>query len=119
LDFFLLFHTSIVESGLLRITIRSDRNSKAGTWEDQLETKEKLRSFITENFLFGNEDTSFDDKDSFLETGIIDSTGILELIGFIEDEFGFDVEDKELIPDNFDSVHKLTVYIDNKVQALS
>ena len=79
-----------------------------------METKEKLRHFIIENFLFGNEDAGLDDGESFLESGIIDSTGILEVVGFLEDEFGFEVTDDELVPDNFDSVDKLVAYIGGK-----
>lgn len=82
-----------------------------------MDTKAKLRDFIIENFLFGNEDAGLDDTDSFLDKGIIDSTGILEVVGFIEDEFGFEVADEELIPENFDSVDKLVAYIQTKTQA--
>ena len=79
-----------------------------------METKTQLKDFIIENFLFGSEDASLNDDDSFLETGIIDSTGILELVSFVEDEFGIEVKDEELVPDNFDSVNKLLAYIDRK-----
>jgi len=79
-----------------------------------LDTREKLRGFIIENFLFGKEDAKLDDSESFLESGIIDSTGILEVVGFVEDEFDFEVKDEELVPDNFDSVDRLVAYIDRK-----
>ena len=79
-----------------------------------METREKLRQYIIENFLFGNENASLDDRESFLESGIIDSTGVLEVVGFLEDEFGFEVTDKELVPDNFDSIDKLVAYIEKK-----
>ena len=79
-----------------------------------METREKLRQFIIENFLFGNKDATLDDGESFLESGIIDSTGILEVVGFLEDEFGFEVTDDELVPDNFDSVDKLVAYVEKK-----
>ena len=79
-----------------------------------METREKLRQYIIENFLFGNENASLDDGESFLESGIIDSTGILEVVGFLEDEFGFEVTDDELVPDNFDSVDKLVTYVEKK-----
>jgi acyl carrier protein len=82
-----------------------------------LEARDRLRAFIIENFLFGNENASLDDGESFLESGIIDSTGILEVVGFIEDEFGFEVMDEELVPDNFDSVSRLVGYIERKMQA--
>ena len=79
-----------------------------------METREKLRQYIIENFLFGNENASLDDGESFLESGIIDSTGILEVVGFLEDEFGFEVTDEDLVPDNFDSIDKLIAYIEKK-----
>lgn len=79
-----------------------------------METREKLRQYIIENFLFGNENAPLDDGESFLDSGIIDSTGILEVVGFLEDEFGFEVTDEELVPDNFDSIDKLIAYIGKK-----
>ncbi len=79
-----------------------------------LEIKEKIRGFIVENFLFGSDDMSLGDDDSFLESGIIDSTGILEVVGFIEDEFDIEVLDEELVPDNLDSLNKLISYIGRK-----
>lgn len=79
-----------------------------------MEIKEKIRGFIVENFLFGSDDMSLGDDDSFLESGIIDSTGILEVVGFIEDEFDIEVLDEELVPDNLDSLNKLISYIGRK-----
>jgi len=79
-----------------------------------LETKAKLREFITENFLFGSDEDGFKDDDSFLDNGIIDSTGVLELVSYIEEEFNMEVLDEELVPDNFDSLNKLVSYIKNK-----
>ncbi|MBD3180349.1 MAG: acyl carrier protein [Candidatus Latescibacteria bacterium] len=76
--------------------------------------KSKLREFITENFLFGSDEDGFDDDDSFLDNGIIDSTGVLELVSYIEEEFEMEVRDEELVPDNFDSLNKLVSYIQNK-----
>lgn len=59
------------------------------------------------------------DNDSFLDKGIIDSTGVLELVSFIEETFNFKVEDEELIPDNLDSLSKLTSYIKKKTENVS
>ena len=61
--------------------------------------KSQIKEFIIENFLFGNADGLQDDT-SFLEEGIIDSTGVLELVTFIEETFSVQVEDEELIPEN-------------------
>ena len=79
-----------------------------------METREILRQFIIENFLFGNKDAPLDDGESFLESGIVDSTGILEVVGFLEDKFEFEVTDEDLVPDNFDSIDKLIAYIEKK-----
>ena len=80
---------------------------------DQFDQKSKIETFILENFLFGNADGLKDDT-SFLEEGIIDSTGVLELITFLEDEFGIKVEDDELIPENLDSINKITQFLQKK-----
>jgi len=76
--------------------------------------KSEIRNFIVENFLYGQDD-NFTDDVSFLEKGIIDSTGVLELVTFVEDKFGIAVEDEELIPDNFDSLTKLSSFVSNKM----
>jgi acyl carrier protein len=78
------------------------------------EIRDKVRAFIVENFLFGNEDGLKDDS-SFLDEGIIDSTGILELVSFLEEEFGIAVEDEELIPENLDSIGNVTAYLERKM----
>ncbi len=80
-----------------------------------MEMKDQIRTYIMENILLGSADQSIADDDSFLEKGIIDSTGILELVAFVEDEFDIEVGDEELIPDNFDSIEKLAVYTRGKI----
>ena len=67
-----------------------------------------------QNALFGSSERSFNDEDSFLEKEIIDSTGVLELVSFVEERFGIEVGDEELIPDNFDSINKLGEYVRRK-----
>lgn len=76
--------------------------------------KEKIRDFITKNFLFGASDSGLADSDSFLEKGIIDSTGMLELVAFLEEGFGVRVEDEELVPENLDSIDRLADFITRK-----
>lgn len=76
--------------------------------------RDKIRKFITENFLFGQDDGGLTDNDSFLEKGIIDSTGVLELVAFIEETFGVKVEDHELIPENLDSINNLISFVSSK-----
>lgn len=77
--------------------------------------RETVRQFIVENFLFG-EETKLEDDISFLENGIIDSTGILELIAFLEETYDIKVEDEELIPENLDSLNNVTAFIELKLR---
>jgi len=79
-----------------------------------LDFKKIIRGFIIENALLGSADTGLSDNDSFLEKGIIDSTGILELVSFVEENFEFEVKDEELVPENFDSITTLSEYIARK-----
>jgi len=76
--------------------------------------KDQIRAFVVENFLFGN-NGDLEDNTSFLEEGIIDSTGILELVSFLEEEFPITVEDEELIPENLDSINNATAYLQSKM----
>ena len=78
-----------------------------------MEHKQAIREFIVENFLFG-EANGLEEETSFLENGIIDSTGILELVEFLEDEFSITVEDEELIPENLDSIANVVKYLTTK-----
>jgi acyl carrier protein len=78
------------------------------------EIRQQLRTYIIENFLFGD-DKGFDDSVSFLESGILDSTGILEVIGFLEENFSIKVKDDELIPENLDSIMNLVRYLGRKM----
>ena len=79
-----------------------------------MDVRAAVKEFVVESFLFGSSDDSLGDTDSFLESGIIDSTGILELVSFVEESFKIEVKDEELIPDNFDSIQKLVAYIGEK-----
>ena len=80
------------------------------------ETRDKIKTFIIENFLFGSED-GLKDETSFLEEGIIDSTGILELVTFLEEEFSIAIEDEELVPENLDSINNVTAFLERKIEA--
>ena len=73
-----------------------------------------IRKFIFENFLFDADENALQNDASFLEQGIIDSTGILELVEWLEDEFGIQINDEELIPENLDSVDLLAAFIKKK-----
>ena len=77
--------------------------------------EQEIRQFITDNFLFG-EETNLSDDDSLLEHGIIDSTGVLELVAFLEDRYAIEIPDSELIPTNLDSVNCLVRFVNLKVR---
>ena len=77
---------------------------------------EFVRRFIVENFLFGEEDSLQQDT-SFLENGIIDSTGILELVMFLEETYNIEVEDQELLPENLDSLKNISHFLQRKLNS--
>jgi acyl carrier protein len=82
---------------------------------ETMTVRKVIKEFIFENFMMGLNENHLGDTDSFLEKGIIDSTGVLELVAFVEQTFGFEVADDELVPENFDSVAKLESYVQRKV----
>jgi acyl carrier protein len=73
--------------------------------------KKTIRKYILENLLFTDDESTLRDDESFLDGGIIDSTGVMEIILFIEESFGFRVNDDEMLPVNFDSVNNLATFI--------
>lgn len=75
-----------------------------------------LRHFIVDNFLFGDQSGrfAFSDTDSLQELGIVDSTGVLELVCHLQERYGIAVADEELVPDNLDSVDRIARFIDRK-----
>lgn len=73
-----------------------------------------LRQYILENFLFTDDQTSLSNSASLLEAGIIDSTGILDIIFFLEQAFGIKIEDEEMIPDNLESVNNIINFVIGK-----
>ena len=82
-----------------------------------MSAKEKVKNYLLENYLFTDDQDALKDGDSFLEQGIIDSTGILEVIFFLEEEFGISVADEEMVPENLDSVNNLVKFIEAKSAA--
>lgn len=76
-----------------------------------MSNEDEIRNFILENYLFTDDQSELDSDDSFLEKGIIDSTGIMEVIFFLEDEFDVHVEDEEMVPENLDSVNNIARFI--------
>ena len=75
-----------------------------------------LRHFIVDNFLFGDQSGrfAFSDTDSLQALGIVDSTGVLELVCHLQEKYGIAVSDEELVPDNLDSVDRIAHFIDRK-----
>ena len=69
------------------------------------EKKIALRKFVLENYLFTEDEGALKDDDSFLDNGILDSMGVLELISFLEEELSTSVEGDEVTPDNLDSIN--------------
>jgi acyl carrier protein len=78
--------------------------------------KEQIRAFLTSNFYI-SETAALNDDDSLLDQGIIDSTGVLEVVGFIEANFGIAVNDSEILPENLDSVRGMAHYIIRKMSS--
>ncbi len=73
-----------------------------------------ISEFVINNFLFGDASSLQDDK-SFLESGIVDSTGMLELIMFLESTYGIKIEPEEMVPENLDSVNRVAAFIGRKL----
>jgi len=80
---------------------------------------QSIRNFLFENYLFGYDENEFSNDSSFLDFGVLDSTGILELIVFIESEFEIEVSDMEILPENLDSVNRVSRLVYKKLNPLS
>lgn len=78
------------------------------------EIESEVRNYITDKLLFGQVDVVVEGDTSFLESGLIDSTGVLELVQFLEEKFRIKVEDEDLIPANLDSVNALSRFVKAK-----
>jgi acyl carrier protein len=76
---------------------------------------QSIRKFLFENYLFGYEEDEFSNDSSFLDFGVLDSMGILELITFIESEFAIEVSDAEILPENLDSVNRVSRLVYKKI----
>lgn len=73
-----------------------------------------VRGFILENYLYGASADELEDDASFMDTGVLDSTGVMELVLFLETEFGVTIDDAEILPENLDSVERICRYLDRK-----
>ncbi len=74
----------------------------------------RIREFVVDNFMMGDASSELGDDDSLLERGVIDSTGVLELVAFVEETFDLEVQDSEVVPENFDTPNCLAAYIRKK-----
>lgn len=81
------------------------------------DVKAQLRQYVVDTFLFGVGGETLTDDLSLLEAGIIDSTGVLELVAVIEEKYGVQVDDSELVPENFDSLAKIAAFVERKRKA--
>ena len=79
------------------------------------DVENKVRKFIEDNFLFREDRAALSDSESLLDAGLIDSTGILELVAFLEAEFGIQMADADIVPANLDSVKAIVAYVDGKL----
>ena len=80
-----------------------------------MEIESQIQSYIAQNLLFSGTEFNYSNDDSFLEEGIVDSLGVMELVSFVEDQYGLKVNDYEITPENFDSVNKLSKYVRQKM----
>lgn len=76
--------------------------------------EDEIRDFVVTNFLFG-QDVGLQTDESLLERGVMDSTGVLELIAFLEERYSIKVEDREVTPDNLDSIRKISAFMSRKL----
>lgn len=82
--------------------------------EHPVSIRESLRHFLLENYLFTDDPSKLNDSDSFLDNGILDSTGILDVILFVEENHHVKVSEDEMVPDNLDSIDALVTFIEKK-----
>lgn len=80
-----------------------------------MSVKQKVRDYIAENFILGGNGKEIGDSSSLLALGVIDSTGVLELVAFLEQAFGLKVHDEEMTPENLDTLENIETYVQNKL----
>lgn len=83
--------------------------------EQPQDVKAKVRAYIVDNFIMGGDAGHLKDTDSFIETHVVDSTGFLELVTFLEEAYGFSVHDDEMVPENLDSLDNIDAYVRRKL----
>jgi len=94
---------------------REGRLTPSKRGKDMTDTiRDAVKAFVIENFLFGDTSQAIADTDSLIENGIIDSTGVLELVAFIEDRYGITIADADIVPANLDSLERIAAFIASK-----
>ena len=79
-------------------------------------TEEQIRTYIAENFLLGAED-ELGPSQSLLDSGVVDSTGVIELVAFLEETFSIEVTDANLVPENLDTIANIAAFVERKKAA--
>jgi acyl carrier protein len=79
-----------------------------------MELRDRIHGFLVENFLFGDPEPLKDDNQSLLDNGIMDSVGVMELVAYLEQDFGLSIDDDELVPENLDAVANLVAFVERK-----
>ncbi len=96
---------------------RSSATTPVAPATDEAGIRDQIREFVKMNFLFDGGDDNLTDTTSFMEEGIVDSTGVLELVLFVEETWGLTVDHEDLLPENFDSIEALAGYVARRVAA--
>ena len=78
------------------------------------DVKQEIVKFIEENFVMGRKNITLDPEKSLIESGIMDSTGVLELVMFLEERYNIKIEDEELVPENLDTINNLVAFLQKK-----
>lgn len=81
----------------------------------KVDVRSDVREFIVDNFLFREDRETVSDTESLLENGLMDSTGVLELVAFLESDIGIEIQDNEIVPENFDSIENISNYANAKL----
>ncbi len=79
-----------------------------------MDVEREVREFVLKNFFYGDDDAGLSGTASFIERGIIDSTGVLEIVNFLESRFEITLRDDELVPANLDSIEKIARFVTRK-----
>lgn len=80
-----------------------------------MDIREELRGYLAQNVLYVEDDYSYSNDASFIQEGLIDSMGIMELVTYVQKRFGIGIAQEEVVPENFDSVNKLAAFIERKL----